>query len=50
MADSPPQLSLPPELKSLHGPSELVVHELTSENRADNAARIGFLGLEPAVE
>ena len=29
MMDSPPQLSLPPELKSLLDQSELVIHELT---------------------
>ena len=50
MMDSPPELSPPPELKSALDPSELVVHELTGENRADVAKGIDFLGLEPAAE
>ena len=50
MMDSPPQLSPPPELKSSLDPSELVVHELTGENRADVAEKIDFLGLGPAIE
>ena len=52
MMDSPPELSPPPELKlkSSLDLSELVVHELTGENRADVAWKIDFLGLGPAVE
>ena len=30
--------------------SELVVHELTSKNRADNTEKIDFLGLGLAIE
>ena len=50
MMDSPPQLSPPPELKSSLDPSELVVHELTGENRADVAWKIDSRGLGPAIE
>ena len=37
-------------MKSSLDPSELVVHRLTSEDRADVAWKIDFLGLEPAAE
>ena len=36
---APPSLSPPPELKSSLDPSELVVHELAGENRADVAEK-----------
>ena len=49
MMDSPPELSLPPELKSSLDPSELEVRQLTGGNRADNAEQVDFLGLECAA-
>ena len=50
MMGSPPELSPPPELKSSLDPSDLVVRELTGENRADVAEKIDFLGLGLAIE
>ena len=49
MMDSPPELSLPPELKSLLDPSKLEVRQLTRGHRADNTEQVDFFGLERAA-